>query len=132
MKLGEEKKDILGDILSGSQDQVVEGLEELNKIINLEGISSTGSGSPGKDSIPEKKEIGKPRRKTSHYLTGKVFDELGETKFELRELFPSIPKSRVTKSRIVDLAIKTILEEYKEKGPESKLIRKLLAKKLCS
>jgi hypothetical protein len=109
MKLGEEKKDILGDILSGSQDQVVEGLEELNKIINLEGISSTGSGSPRKDSIPEKKEIGKSKRKTSHYLTEKVFDELGETKYELRELNPSINKSRVTKSRKVEMSIKTNL-----------------------
>ncbi|HIJ35889.1 MAG TPA: hypothetical protein HPP59_01250 [Deltaproteobacteria bacterium] len=129
MKNEGEKKDILAEILSGSEEDVIEGLEELCKIINLDAIFSDGSKSPKKDSIPAKKATRKPTRKqASHYLTEKVLQELGETKSELRELFPSIPKSKVTKSRIVDLALRTILEEYKEKGAESELIRKLTTK----
>ena len=129
MKDEEEKKDILSEILGGSEEDVVEGLEELCEIINLETISFNGSKSPGTKSIPPKKTIRKTTKKqASHYLTEKVLEELGETKSELRELFPSIPKSKVTKSRIVDLALRTILEEYKEKGLESKLIRKLMTK----
>ena len=133
MKNGGEKKDILAEILGGSEEDVVEGLEELCKIINLDAISLDGSKSPKKDSIPAKKATGKPTRKqASHYLTEKVLQELGETKSELRELFPSMPKSKVTKSRIVDLALRTILEEYKEKGLDSKLIRKLMTKSVRS
>lgn len=130
--MGKEKKDILGDILSGSQNQVVEGLEELNKIINLKGISSTTPGNPGKDLLTRKKATGESKRQTSHYLTESVFQKLGKTKYELRELFPSIPKSKVTKSRIVDLAITAILEEYEEKGLESNLIRKIVSKLISS
>ncbi len=129
MKKREEKKDILAEILSGSGEHVIEELEELCEIINLETISPNGSKSSGKGSISEKKGVRKPGKKqASHYLTEKVLEELGETKSELRELFPSIPKSKVTKSRIVDLALRAILEEYKEKGLESDLIRKLITK----
>ncbi len=127
MKKKEEKKDILAEILNGSEDEVIDGLEELCKIISLESISFKESSASRENAAPVKKTRKKPvRKQVSHYLTEKVLEELGETKSELRELFPSMPKSKVTKSRIVDLALKTILEEYKQKGLESKLIRRLM------
>lgn len=123
-----EKRDILAEILGGAQEDVVEGLDSLYEIIRLESSEPLKSDDNTRGG-PSKTDPNKPKRKTSHYLTGSVFDELGEAKVNLRELLPSVAKSNLTKSNIVDIAVKAILEEYKKKGSKSALIKKLLSKK---
>ena len=123
-----EKRDILAEILGGAQEDVVEGLDSLYEIIRLESSEPLKSDDNTRGG-PSKNDPNKPKRKTSHYLTGSVFDELGEAKVNLRELLPSVAKSNLTKSNIVDIAVKAILEEYKKKGSKSALIKKLLSKK---
>ena len=122
-----EKRDVLAEILGGAQEEVVEGLDSLYEIIRLESSEPLKS----KDNTrggPSKTASNKPKKKTSHYLTGRVFDELDEAKINLRELLPTVPKSDLTKSNIVNIAVKAILDEYKEKGSKSALIKKLLSK----
>ncbi|MBC8207775.1 MAG: hypothetical protein H8E79_01220 [Desulfobulbaceae bacterium] len=124
-----EKRDILAEILSGAQEDVVEGLDSLYEIIRLESESIEPLKS--EDNVQEevsKPDSNKPKKKSSHYLTESVFDELGEAKVNLRELLPGVAKSDLTKSNIVDIAVKAILDEYRKKGSKSALIKKLLSK----
>lgn len=119
-----EKRDVLTEILCGAQEDVVEGLDSLYEIIRLESNKSLKSEDNTLHAPPSQS-----KKKASHYLTGSVFDELSEAKINLRELLPSVPKSDLTKSNIVDIAVKAILEEYKEKGSKSALIKKILSNK---
>jgi hypothetical protein len=124
-----EEHDILAEILSGVQEDVVEGLDSLYEIIRLEGAdASEYQENKGEKPLP-KTGRKRPKKKTSHYLTEAVFDELGDAKLDLREFLPDLPKSNVTKSSIVNIAVKTILDEYKEKGLRSTLIQKLLSQR---
>lgn len=122
-----KKRDILSDILNNVHEGAIEDLESLNAIIEAEGTDETGKKSCAKAARK------KPKKKTSHYLSEAVYEALDEVKADLRDLLPDLPKSNVnkaeiTKSNIVDIALKTILKEYKEKGLQSTLIRKLLSK----
>ena len=124
-----ENRDILAEILSGAQEDVVEGLDTLYEIIRLESRQPLKSDDDTSNDAPSKTAPKKPKKKTSHYLTQNVFDELSEAKINIRELLPSVPKSKVTKSNIVDIAVRALLEEYKAKGLKSALIKKVLSKK---
>jgi len=124
-----EKRDVLAEILSGAQEDVVEGLDSLYEIIRLESSEPLKSDDNTRSASLSKIDPKKPKKKTSHYLTQNVFDELSKAKVNIRELLPSAPKSKVTKSNIVDIAVRAILEEYKAKGLESALIKKVLSKK---
>jgi len=124
-----EKRDVLAEILSGAQEDVVEGLDSLYEIIRLESSEPLKSDDNTRSASLSKIDPKKPKKKTSHYLTQNVFDELSKAKVNIRELLPSAPKSNVTKSNIVDIAVRAILEEYKAKGLKSALIKKVLSKK---
>jgi len=124
-----EKRDILAEILSGEQEDVVNGLDALYEIIRLESSEPLKSDDNTRSASVSKTDPKKPKKKTSHYLTQHVFDELSEAKVDIRELLPSVPKSEVTKSNIVDIAVRALLEEYKTKGLESALIKKVLSKR---
>jgi hypothetical protein len=124
-----ENRDILAGILSGVQEDVVEGLDTLYEIIRLESRQPLKSDDYTRNDALSKTNPKKPKKKASHYLTQNVFDELSAAKINIRELLPSIPKSKVTKSNIVDIAIRAILEEYKTKGLKSALIKKVLLQK---
>jgi hypothetical protein len=124
-----EEHDILAEILSGVQEDVVEGLDSLYEIIRIESADASEY-QKDKGEKPLPKTVRKqPKKKTSHYLTETVFDELSDAKLDLREFLPDLPKSDVTKSSIVNIAVKTILDEYKEKGLKSALIQKLLSQR---
>lgn len=129
MKKKSEKRDILAEILSGDQENVVEDLDSLYEIIRLESSKPLKSDDNARNASLSKTDPRKLRKKTSHYLTQNVFDELNEAKVNIRELLPSVPKSEVTKSNIVDIALRALLKEYKAKGLESALVKKVLSKK---
>ena len=124
-----ENRDILAEILSGAQENVVEGLDTLYEIIRLESRQPLKSDDYTRNDALSQTDPNRPKKKTTHYLTQKVFDELSEAKVDIRGLLPSVPKSKVTKSNIVNIAVRALLEEYKAKGLESALIKKVLPKK---
>ena len=124
-----ENRDILAEILSGVQEDVVEGLDTLYEIIRLESRQPLKSDDDTRNDALSQTDPNRPKKKTTHYLTQKVFDELSEVKVDIRGLLPSVPKSEVTKSNIVDIAVRALLEEYKRKGLESALVKKVLSKK---
>ena len=122
-----EKRDIMDEILSGNQDDAVEGLDLLYDVIRVKSSSPLKSDDKPQGLPASKTSRKKTKKKASHYLTHDVFDELGEIKSSMRDLLPSVPKSKLTKSNIVDIAVKALLEEYKEKGTKSELMKKIVS-----
>jgi len=123
------RRDILTEILSGAQDDVTDGIEELYQITRFECQQSISSNNNGRSHPFSKNGSKGSKKKTSHYIGPKVFDELTEAKTSIRKLLPSVGKSKVTKSSIVDFAIRAVLREYEAIGPESALVKEILARK---
>ena len=118
-----QKRDVLKDVLSGSQNEAILGLEELRRLISQV--------SPPEKSLlkPARKEPSEGRRpkkkKTTHYLSEDIFINLGEVKEKLRQMLPDEKKTKVSKSRIVNHALEMILKEFVAKGEESFLVKKI-------
>lgn len=63
----------------------------------------------------------KRKRKTTHYLNEKIFHQLEQAKILLRRRL-NIPARRISKSRIVNLALAKAFEELARKGEQSDLV----------
>lgn len=122
-----DKRDVLAEILDSVDEDVIEELDSLYEIIQVESAEHSAPDKSAKKKPPSKTAPKRSKKKTSHYLTRAVYEELNNAKTDLRDFLPSLPKSNLTKSSIVNIALKTILKEYKEKGIESTLIQKLLS-----
>lgn len=117
-----KKPDILDEILKGDHENTTSGLEEL---INLIHRSPTQPSS--KTSIKKQRLKGNKKRAT-HYLSKDVFEELNSVHKKLKKILPAGEKSRITKSRIVNSALKMILNDFEARGEDSPLIQQILKK----
>lgn len=120
MILPERKQDILDDILNTPDVHHGAVLEELSRLIHYHTQSSLKP-NPIKRSVR--------RKKTTHYLSCWTFETLGAAKKEIRELLPSVPKSKISKSGIVNYALLHVLNEFKENGSGSPLIKQIVNQK---
>ncbi len=135
-KMAEKKHDVLGNILQGSFheeslpiiDELTSMLERYSKpLISREKLSV-----PHKKitSTGQKKEHKSPvKKRTTHYLTKNVYSELDVANNFLRGLLPPGSKLLSTKSKIVEYAVKMMLEDFDSKGEKSQLAEKLLKDK---
>ncbi len=123
MAENKKKQDVLKALLSGSADNFIPGLEELEKLIYR-------SVKPPEAAFviekPKAKREKRPKkRKTTYYLTEEIFENLGDAKEIIRKMFPDIQKSKISKTRIVDSALKMILKEFETKGGDSALVKQI-------
>ncbi|MBC7356159.1 MAG: hypothetical protein H5U09_08180 [Desulfomicrobiaceae bacterium] len=113
------RRDVLGELFAGDAEETTQGLEELNALIQQ-------CATPKKASIaaPKKRRQGRSRvRKTTHYLRPEVYDRLEAASQRLRdELAPHV---RVSKSRLVNLALEQLLEEIRRKDDPRAMARLL-------
>jgi uncharacterized membrane protein YheB (UPF0754 family) len=122
------KRDIMDDLLKGTTESGHADIKDLHKLIHQERLKSK----PGKTKHSatgkaKKKKAGKDnKRKTTHYLSEEIFDDLDEAKEKINALMQKQLKSRVSKSKIVDQALKMILKDFEEKGEKSPLIQEIL------
>ena len=133
------KQDILGDILNDPQTGRIRGIEALNDLIHacaepekMDPPLPPEEPERAKKAAPRRRSAKgrrRPKKKTTHYLAREVFDGLGDAKENIRELLPKGVKSKATKSRIVESAVRVILEDFERKGEESYLVRELSKKK---
>lgn len=119
--------DVLATLLQGGDTEVVPELAQLKELL----YQSIGPGTCLAEVRPatpvKRKLVGKKtKRKTTHYLRTRIFDELDQAKKKIREQNAGKNLSRVTKSGIVNLALSLVLREFKEKGGKSLLVRRLL------
>ena len=128
-----KKKDILSDILNDPHTDSIRGLNELQELIHLTGNEEKPKRARVKVPAVRKKKVKKKvkkkgKRKSTHYLNEDVFDNLGETKKIIKDLLPAGNKLKATKSRIVESAVKVLLDEFERKGAESYLVKELTRK----
>ena len=125
MKCANQTADIMDRILKDIPIETIPGLSELSDFIYQRDrptcpILTEVNGSDRSRSVtPEKKRV-------TYYLSKKVCVELSEAKAKIKVHVPSKLKRKVSMSRIVDYAIKAILDEFKQGGPDSPLVKEIL------
>ena len=120
--------DILDELLVEKDEEYGPELITLEKIIHRK-TGAVDKALNAKASVPgqSKKRKKQRKKKTTHYISQEVFTALGDAKALLKEQLSPEQRSSVSKSRIVDLALKNILEDLAAAGEESMLF-KLIAK----
>ncbi len=123
--MAENKKnqDVLKTLLSGLEYNFVPGLEELEKLIHRS--VKPPEAAPVIEKPKAKKKKRPKKRKTTYYLTEEIFKNLGDAKEIIRKMLPDIQKSKISKTRIVDSALKMILKEFETKGGNSALVKQI-------
>ena len=123
-----KKKDIFDDILGGSEEDSIPGMEDLAELLYRRGKPSTEASTKKSVSAPKQKSKEKrpAKKKVTYYIPEKVFVELGEAKAKIKVMVPPELKSRVSMSRIVELALSSIFKELGTKGQKSSLVKDLL------
>lgn len=117
MSVKKEKGNILNDLLGGSDHETDSRTDELRELIYRKDES-------GNKALPKPSAASK--KKVTHYLSEKVSVELSEAKAKIKVMVPPELKSRVSMSKIVEFAVKGILEELHKKGNDSSLVKKMM------
>jgi len=97
--------------------------EDMDKVINKLNVNMSEDEAAALKK-PKVEEVEKAR--VTHYLSTQILGELEEVYDELRRRLPYNEKSKVKKSHIVDLAIDTIIEDYRKKGDKSLLVKNFI------
>ncbi|HIJ79238.1 MAG: hypothetical protein OEY01_09500 [Desulfobulbaceae bacterium] len=124
-----KKHDIMDDLLNGGTEADYNEIAELNKLIHQEILKAKSARAKNSTAdTTKKKKAGRKdsKRKTTHYLSEEIFADLDEAREKINTLMQKKLKSRVSKSKIVDHALKMILKDFEEKGKESPIIQEML------
>ncbi len=65
------------------------------------------------------------KKKATYYVSLDVLDSLSEIKTRIRQLLPDKEKSRISKSKLVEYALRLILAEFETKEKESLIIKQI-------
>ena len=124
----EKQRDIMDELLSTTPQSVPAEIQELTDFLNdqreQDGDSSKNLG--GKTTKKKRRKKTGAKRKTTHYLSEEIFDGLDEAKEKIRKIAPTDQKTSISKSQIVDRALKMILHDFEAKGEKSSLVRLVL------
>ena len=123
------KHDIMDDLLKGSAEDATPEAPSLAKLIHRAGETTSAKHPAESPSCPaeqKKTPAGDSKKKSTHYLSEEIFADLDDARDKINELVHQRLKSRVSKSRIVDQALRMILKEFEEKGEKSHLIKEIL------
>ena len=97
--------------------------EDMDKVINKLNVNmSEEEAAALKKSKSEEVE----KARVTHYLSTQILGELEEVYDDLRRRLPYNEKSKVKKSHIVDLALDSIIEDYRKKGDKSLLVKNFI------
>ncbi len=122
------KNDIMDDLLKSASEEADHEGSSLAKLIHRAGEKATARPSAASPSSPDPQKVsgGDSKKKSTHYLSGEIFADLDEARDKINELVHQRLKTRVSKSKIVDQALRMILKEFEEKGENSHLIKEIL------
>lgn len=126
-----KKKDIFDDILVGSEEDSIPGMEDLTELLYRRGKPSTEASTKKRVSAPKQKRKVKrqAKKKVTYYIPENIFVELGEANAKIKVMVPKELKSQVSMSRIVELALSSIFKELGTKGQKSSLVKNILKEK---
>ncbi|NCC25346.1 MAG: hypothetical protein EOM25_09135 [Deltaproteobacteria bacterium] len=121
------RRDILGELFGDAQETYSREADILESLFAPR--PNPTEGDPEIDVHVD--EVHTPRKrsrkkKTTHYISKEVDKELDKAKRRLKRMAPRELKARMTKSSIVDLALRQVLTEFVAKKNDSALARELL------
>jgi hypothetical protein len=126
-----DKHDIMDALLKGSSEDAADEALSLAKLIHRKGGEPEGGRQPVAGSLSPEAETKKTpgsesKKKSTHYISEEIFEDLDDARDKINELVHPRLKSRISKSRIVDQALRMILKDFEEKGEKSHLIKEIL------
>jgi hypothetical protein len=122
------KSDIMNRLLQGSSNEAEQETLALAKLIHRDEKIVSARKSVRKPSVQSRKRLSADasKKKSTHYLSGEIFSDLEEARVKIDEMTAPYFKARISKSRIVNQAIRMILKDFEEKGENSHLIKEIL------
>ena len=93
----------------------------LSNLMNKQ-IQDTGKPASQQTSKPESTE----KVKATYYISQTTADDLEDAWYQLRKEAPPENRGEISKSSIVDVALRMVLEDLKKQGKESQLASKML------
>ncbi|HIJ90295.1 MAG: hypothetical protein OEV89_05950 [Desulfobulbaceae bacterium] len=122
------KHDIMDELLKGSSEEAAQEDSALAKLIHRTGETLSDTHPVASSSDPEQKKtsVSDSKKKSTHYLSEEIFDDLDDARDKINEIVHQRLKSRISKSRIVNQALRMILKDFEEKGEKSHLIKEIL------
>ncbi|MBC2696313.1 MAG: hypothetical protein HF982_13765 [Desulfobacteraceae bacterium] len=125
-----KKKDIFDDLLKGAEEDSIPGIKDLTELLYSRGQPSTEASTKKivRASQQKRKEKTTAKKKVTYYIPEKISVELSEAKAKIKVMVPSELKSRVSMSKIVELALNSIFNELETKGQKSSLVKNILRK----
>jgi hypothetical protein len=122
------KSDIMNRLLQGASDEAEQKTLSLTKLIHRAEKTVSAKKSVRKSSGRSRKRPSDniSKKKSTHYLSGEIFTDLEEARVKIDEMITPYFKARISKSRIVNQAIRMILKDFEEKGENSHLIKEIL------
>lgn len=123
--MSHKKKDILDDILSSPPDESAPGLEGLAAIIHRSYRVESSMAEQRRSSSAH--SVRPPKRRATHYISEDVFAELGLVKEKIADLFADDCRHRISRSDVVNQALRVVLEEFEIKGLDSPLVAKIIS-----
>lgn len=119
-----DQRDILDELLKGTTGTSPAEDAELGRLLRRK--VSSKEAQPEKPNKVAARTKGGTKKKTTHYLSQETCGELESARERINLLVRRRLSGRVSKSKIVDQAIKMILREFDEQGENSPLIQEIL------
>ncbi len=125
-----KQKDTFDDLLKGSGEDSTPGVKDLTELLYNRGQPSTEASTKKSVRTPKQKRKEKTpaKKKVTYYIPEKISVELSEAKAKIKVMVPNELKSRVSMSKIVELALNSIFNELETKGQKSSLVKNILRK----
>ena len=125
MKHANQTVDILDRLLADVPNETIPGLSELSEFIYQRNRPTSPILREVNNDVPSR-PVEPAKKKVTYYLSRKVCVELSEAKARIKVQVPPNLKRKVSMSRIVDYAVKAILDEFNQGGAESPLVKGIL------
>jgi hypothetical protein len=128
-------RNVLEEVLKAADEDVIPGIEALGSLINrqLPREEGTRLDDGGNFVIIDDEDDGQVEQPASGFLTHathmlplETLEGLGLARERLGELLANKIGQHVTRSEIVDQALRIVLEDFETKGMDSTLVRKIL------
>jgi len=130
MKQANETVDILDHLLTDVSQESIPGIKELSDFV-YQNRRPAGPMNAALNELPETDPSNATQpanKKVTYYLSERVLVELYDAKAKIKVQVPKDMKSKVSMSKIVDYAVKAIVDEFKEVGIDNEVVQQILKK----
>jgi|GEM_PF-3233244 len=109
-----KKFDILGALLRNRERNTTDETVVIEKMIRSHGDRLTFQGR-----TERRPEIRLGKVKTTYYLNEETHENLEDARLAIADMLPEETRHRITRSLLVELALRIVLRDFEKKGRES-------------